>query len=67
MNSSEVRDGAIGATAGIGGAVMHWFELAGKLGSSIASIVGAIIALIMLWRLIFRDGSQKETMKKGNE
>jgi len=60
MNTNEIRDGAIGVTAGVGGAVLHWFDLAGKIGSNIASIVGAIIAVVMLWRLIFRDGKNQQ-------
>lgn len=55
MNPHEIRDGTIGATAGIGGAILHWLKIFGEAGSSIASILGAVIAAIMLWRLVFRD------------
>jgi hypothetical protein len=58
MNAHEIRDGTIGATAGIGGAILHWLKLLGEAGSSIASILGAIIAAIMLWRLVFKDNTK---------
>jgi hypothetical protein len=56
----DVRNGIIGAVAGVGGAFLQWTQAVGSVSAAIGSVIGTITAAIMLWRLIRRGEEDRK-------
>lgn len=57
--SDEVAAG-IGGSASVLSVLVGWLKPLGEIASSISAIIGCIIAVVMLWRLIFRSDTTKK-------
>jgi len=57
--TNEVKEGIVGTAAGVGGALAHWLKLAGDVGGAVGSILGAVTAAVVLWRMINRQEREK--------
>jgi len=53
--TNEVKEGIVGTAAGVGGAMAHWLKLAGDVGGAVGSILGAVTAAVVLWRIVRRQ------------
>lgn len=52
MTNEVIRDGSVGIGASVFSVLMQWIKPIGEAASSISSIIGCVVACIMLWRLI---------------
>lgn len=52
MTNEVIRDGSVGVGASVFSVLMGVLKPLGEVASSMSSIIGCIVACIMLWRLL---------------